>query len=78
MPKTFADHPDDYYESWEVPMSGAEIEAAKAAFTAFHDDIDSGWTLATCTCTNCPRHLTNTCSLQFDGYNTDGDCLLSK
>lgn len=57
---------------WEEPMSDKAVSTAKMRFLQHHA------TLEECTCFDCPRVTENTCSLQFDLYNTAGDCLLEK
>lgn len=59
-----------------VPRTDDELRAERAESIAWHAEhhgriIDRGFT-----CDNCPMKAI--CSLAFDGYNTEGDCLYDK
>lgn len=60
-------------ERWAHPMTAKEIAAAKEDFTLL-----TGRQISECTCYGCHRHKMNTCQLQFDAGNIDGDCLYDK
>jgi hypothetical protein len=66
--------PNDPY-LYLVPLTTKELADERARAVAFHaahfDLIDEGFT-----CDDCKT--APVCSLVFDGYNTDGDCLLDK
>lgn len=60
-------------EQVEEPLTLHEIELRKMRFVAELDiPIDRA------TCHTCGAMKANRCSLQYDTYNTDGDCLASK
>lgn len=55
------------------PMSRDEIMRAQQRFIEL-----TGEALSECTCVRCHRMERNCCAYQFDAYNTNNDCLLSK
>lgn len=57
---------------WAVPLTDAELAQARRASLEFLDwPADLRFT-----CDGCP--LAPRCSLAFDPYNTEGDCLYEK
>jgi hypothetical protein len=54
------------------PLTQAQIDRAKFAF------ITDNGSLTRCSCNDCGAQKANACSLQFDSYNIDGDCLAEK
>ena len=64
---------DQKWVRWNQPMHPYEVERAKGRFEMLHSTHHSS-----ATCADCRLQRVNQCSLQFDSYNTNGDCLLSK
>lgn len=63
-------------KKWAVePRTPAQISKLRAE-SKVHLDIIYGHIVDVFTCDDCTA--AQTCSLAFDGYNTNGDCLLSK
>lgn len=59
-------------DRWIQPMKPEAIELAKQRFLSEVGPLEK------CTCSDCSVQRANKCQLQFDVYNTDGDCLLEK
>lgn len=59
---------------WDSPRTAEELAAARKA-SIEHPQVGLP-SDTTFTCDGC--HLVSKCTLAFDSYNTDGDCLLSK
>lgn len=62
---------------WKIPLTDTELHELKLSVK---NNVDGNYRYETdCdryTCNDCP--LNKKCSLAFDPYNTDGDCLLDK
>lgn len=60
-------------DPWEQPLSQDKIDRAKKFFVE-----GTGLPLFMATCHGCLLQQENRCAVQWDTYNTDGDCLLEK
>lgn len=67
------DPADDWL--WAVPLTAEELTATRAAAVAYQAE-HFGEAPDHYTCDGCP--LAPRCSLAFDSYNTEGDCLYDK
>lgn len=56
----------------ERPLDPVTIQMMKNHFIREFGSLDR------CSCVNCKAQEANNCVLQFDPYNTDGDCLAEK
>lgn len=59
----------------KVPRTPAQMKAFRKTVIARVAEI-TGTSPAKFTCDDCK--IANICTLAFDGYNTDGDCLYDK
>lgn len=61
-------------DQWTMAITVQRASAQRQNFIKEHGSLDG------CTCNGCPRRfaMANRCVLQYDPYNTNGDCLLSK
>lgn len=59
-------------EHWTEPLSFRLQRQLKQRFIKHHSSVKRA------TCHTCIRRIVNECVLQYDPYNTDGDCLLEK
>jgi hypothetical protein len=59
-------------DQWTLPLSSLQQIVAKVKF------VEEFGNIKLATCHECVRKDANRCVLQYDWYNTDGDCLLSK
>ena len=67
---------DNYADewTWKNPIADEDLKLLKSIFSSYFLKIRPD--VPTCTCDGCPRE--RICTLAWDSYNTDGDCLYDK